>query len=89
MKRVATIISTAFLTVLVTAGTALAQEYPPSVAGGGGGNQGGVSGAGGGGGETAFTGGDVSLAAIAFAVLLVVGVTALVVSRRRAARVTA
>jgi hypothetical protein len=88
MKRVATIISTAFLTVLVTAGAALAQDYPPSVAGGGGGGQGGVSGAGGGG-ETAFTGGDVSLAAIAFAVLLVIGVTALVVSRRRAARVTA
>jgi hypothetical protein len=88
MKRVATIISTAFLTVLVTAGTALAQDYPPVVEGGGGGNQGGVSGAGGGG-ETAFTGGDVSLAAIAFAVLLVLGVTALVVSRRRAARVAA
>jgi hypothetical protein len=83
MKRAAAVLSSALLTVLVTAGTALAQTttYPPSVAGEGGGN-GNTAGAGG----TAFTGADVSFGAIAFAALLVVGVTALFVARRRAAR---
>jgi len=84
MKRVAAVLATALLTVFVTATTALAQtDYPPtpspttSVAGGGGGNTGG---------GTAFTGGEVSYAALAFAVLLVVGVATLMVARRRAAR---
>jgi hypothetical protein len=83
MKRAAAVLSSTLLTVLVTAGTALAETYPPtaSVAGEGGGN-GDPAGAGG----TAFTGGDLSFGAIAFAALLVVGVTALFVARRRASR---
>lgn len=84
MKRATLIISSAFLTVLATAGTALAQaDYPPSVLPTGGQNPNGGPAADGG---VAFTGGDVSFTAIAFAVLLVAGITALVVARRRAAR---
>lgn len=82
MKRAAAVLSSALLTVLFTAGTALAQtDYPPTttVQPTGGQNAGG-------GGGTAFTGGDLSFGAIAFAALLVVGVTALFVARRRAAR---
>jgi hypothetical protein len=87
MKRVAAVLSSALLMVLITAGTVLAQTttYPPepttSVIGGGGGT-GNVDNVGG----TAFTGADVSFGAIAFAALLVVGVAALFVARRRAAR---
>ena len=81
MKRAAAVLSSVLLMVLVTAGSALAQDYPPStsVADTGGGNTGGTGG-------TAFTGGDLSFGAIAFAALLVVGVAALFVARRRAAR---
>jgi len=88
MKRAAVVLSSALLTVLCTAATALAQatDYPPtspgpttSVAGeSGGGDPGGVG--------TAFTGGDVSLPALAFAAFLALGVAALFVARRRAAR---
>ncbi len=87
MKRAAVVLSSALLTVLCTAATALAQatDYPPtspgpttSVAGESGGDPGGVG--------TAFTGGDVSLPALAFAAFLVLGVAALFVARRRAAR---
>jgi hypothetical protein len=82
MKRAAAVLSSALLTVLFTAGTALAQTtYPPST------TVEPTSGATGPtGGGTAFTGGDVSFGAIAFAALLVVGVAALFVARRRAAR---
>ena len=85
MKRAAAVLSSALLTVLFTAGSALAQtDYPPSTSvGDTGGNTGGAGGTAGG---TAFTGGDLSFGAIAFAALLVVGVTALFVARRRAAR---
>jgi hypothetical protein len=65
------------------AAPALAQ-YPPEVEGTGGGNPGGVSGGGGAAG-TAFTGVDVSLWMVLLAVFAVAGVTALIVSRRRAA----
>ena len=83
MKRAAAVLSSALLTVLFTAGTALAQtDYPPTTTVQ---PTGGQTGAGSGGG-TAFTGGDLSFGAIAFAALLVVGVTALFVARRRAAR---
>jgi hypothetical protein len=84
MKRAAAVLTSALLTVLVTAGTALAQTqttYPPSTSvadtGGNTGNAGG---------GTAFTGGDLSFGAIAFAAFLVVGVASLFVARRRAAR---
>ena len=82
MKRAAAVLSSALLSVLFTAGSALAQtDYPPSTSvGDTGGNTGGTAGG------TAFTGGDLSFGAIAFAALLVVGVTALFVARRRAAR---
>jgi len=83
MKRAAAVLSSAVLTVLITAGTALAQTtYPPtpstSVADTGG-NTGGTGG-------TAFPGGEISFGAIAFAAFLVLGVTALFVARGRAAR---
>jgi hypothetical protein len=82
MKRAAAVLSSALVTVLVTAGSALAQtDYPPSTT---------VQPTSGAtnptGGGTAFTGGDISFGAIAFAALLVVGVAALFVARRRAAR---
>jgi len=84
MKRAAAVLSSALLTVLFTAGTALAQtDYPPTTTVQPTGGQNAGAGAGGG---TAFTGGDLSFGAIAFAALLVVGVTALFVARRRAAR---
>jgi hypothetical protein len=82
MKRAAAVLSSAFVTVLVTAGTALAQtDYPPTTTVQPTGGQNPT------GGGTAFTGGDISFGAIAFAALLVVGVAALFVARRRAARV--
>lgn len=87
MKRVTLIISSAFVAMLATAGTALAQaNYPPDdvLPTGGQAPAGGPAADAGGG--VAFTGGDVSFTAVAFAILLVVGVTALVVARRRAAR---
>lgn len=84
MKRATAVLASAFVTVLVTAGAALAQSYPPgspkptaSVAG--------TSGSAGG---TAFTGGggDLSFGVVATVFLLVAGVAALLVARRRAAR---
>ena len=86
MKRAAAVLSSALVTVLVTAGTAMAQtDYPPTTSVQPTGGQNPTGGAGG----TAFTGGDISFGAIAFAALLVVGVTALFVARRRAARLAA
>jgi hypothetical protein len=78
MKRVTSAVTMALLTVLVTGGNALAQtsNYPASptastsVSGGGG---------------TAFTGSDVSSAPILIATLVVLGLAALLVARRRAA----
>jgi hypothetical protein len=81
MKRAAAVLSTAALTVLITAGNALAETYPPTVADTGGNVGTNVGGAGG----TAFTGGDVSFGAIALVALLALGMTALLVARRRAA----
>jgi hypothetical protein len=89
MKRVTLIISSAFVAMLATAGTALAQaNYPPDDVLPTGGQAPTVGPAGGpaADGGVAFTGGDISFTAVAFAILLVVGVTALVVARRRAAR---
>jgi hypothetical protein len=84
MKRAAAVLSSALLTVLITAGTALAQtDYPPSTSVQ---PTSGATGPTGGTGGTAFTGGDLSFGTIAFATLLVVGVAALFVARRRAAR---
>lgn len=81
MKRVTSIFASAFVMVLVTAGSALAQitdpDYPPSPS---------VAADGGTGGGTAFTGGDVTFGALAAMALLAVGVTALIVARKRAAR---
>lgn len=78
MKRVVAVTISAFTMVVLAASTALAESYPPVVSGGGGN----VSGSGGSGG-TAFTGGDVSLFAIAAIAFLAVGATALLLSRRR------
>jgi hypothetical protein len=79
MKRVTSVLASAFVMVLVTAGSAFAQTttYPPEPS---------VAGSGGSSGGTAFTGGDVTFGALAAMALLAVGVTALIVARKRAAR---
>lgn len=77
MKRVAAILTGATVFVMTQVGSALAgAKYPtpPSHSPGVGGN-----------GGTAFTGSNVSHVAIWLAVLVVVGVTALFVARRRSA----
>jgi hypothetical protein len=79
MKRLMGILALATMTVVVTAGTALAQTtYPPTTS---------VEAASGGNGPTAFTGGSVAKPALFVAVLVVAGLTALFVARRRGARV--
>jgi hypothetical protein len=84
MTRLIGVLTTAFATMVVTAGVALAQSYPPepkpttSVLGEGG-SQGGA----------AFTGGDISGVAIAAVALLALGLVALFVARRRSARAAA
>ena len=80
MKRALGVLASAFVAVIVMAGTALA-DYPPSpepttV----------VKSSGGSGGNTAFTGGEISPAVIALGVLAVLGVVALFVARRRSAQ---
>ena len=78
MKRPIGVIASAFVAVLVMAGTALAgSSYPPTpepttiVKSSGGG--------------TAFTGGNISTAVIVVGVLALLGVAALFVARRRSA----
>ncbi len=80
MRRALGVLASAFVAVIVMAGTALA-EYPPSpdpttV----------VKSSGGGGGTTAFTGGEISTAVLAVGILAVLGVAALFVARRRSAQ---
>lgn len=80
MRRVLGVLASAFVAVIVMAGTALA-DYPPSpqpttV----------VKSSGGGGGTTAFTGGEISTAVLAVGILAVLGVAALFVARRRSAQ---
>jgi hypothetical protein len=78
MKRLTGILALAAMTVVVTAGTALAQtSYPPS--------QPTSVEATSGGRPTAFTGGNVIKPALFVAILLVAGLTALFVARRRSA----
>jgi hypothetical protein len=78
MKRAIGLLTVATLNVLVGAGTALAQTtYPPTTPGAS------VEGAGGG---TAFTGGDLSFGGVATIMLLALGLVALFVARKRAAR---
>jgi hypothetical protein len=81
MKRIISLLAVATVMVLVSATTAFAGDYPPSqppsVAGESGGN------------GTAFTGGNVSFGMVATLVLLAVGLGALYVARRRAARLAA
>lgn len=81
MKRVIGLLTVATLQVLIGAGTALAQTAtypppttPPSVEGASGGN------------GTAFTGGSLSFGMVATLTLLAVGLAALFVARKRAAR---
>jgi hypothetical protein len=83
MKKLGLVLATATVFCLVVAAPALA-KYPPEVEGTSGGNAGG-SGGGGGVAGTAFTGVDVSLWMVLLAVFAVAGVTALILSRRRAA----
>jgi hypothetical protein len=86
MKRATAVLASAFVTVLVTAGAAIAQSYPPgspkpTTAVEGTSGQAGAA-------PTAFTGGgsDLSFGLAAGALLLAVGVVALLIARRRAAR---
>lgn len=83
MKRVTGVLATALVTVLVSAGTALAQTYPPSVDPSS--SVEGTSGSGG----TAFTGASVSLGMAVTVAFLAVGIAALLVARRRAERFAA
>lgn len=83
MKKLGLVLATATVFCLAVAAPALA-KYPPEVEGTSGGNAGGTGGGGGAAG-TAFTGVDVSLWMVLLAVFAVVGVTALILSRRRAA----
>lgn len=82
MKRVVGVITTASLFVLVAAGAALAADYPPSPSASAlaSGNEA-LSGNSG----TAFTGGNTSGVMIAIVVLVVAGLVALFIARRRAA----
>jgi hypothetical protein len=79
MKRVLSVLGFAAATLVLSAGSALAQTetYPPSVGPS-------VEGTSGGGG-TAFTGSDVSFAVLAVVVLVAVGLVALFATRRRSA----
>ena len=83
MKKLGLVLATATVFCLAVAAPALA-KYPPEVEGTSGGNAPGAAGGGGAAG-TAFTGVDVSLWMVLLAVLAVAGVTALIMSRRRAA----
>ena len=84
MKKLGLVLATATVFCLAVAAPALA-KYPPEVEGTSGGNAGGSGGGGGGAAGTAFTGVDVSLWMVLLAVFAVAGVTALILSRRRAA----
>ncbi len=83
MKKLGLVLATTTAFCLAVAAPALAQ-YPPEVEGTGGGNAPGAAGGGGAAG-TAFTGVDISLWMVLLAVFAVAGVTALILSRRRAA----
>lgn len=83
MKKLGLVLATATVFCLAVAAPALA-KYPPEVEGTSGGNVGGSGGGGGGAAGTAFTGVDVSLWMVLLAVFAVAGVTALILSRRRA-----
>ncbi|HEY6568294.1 MAG TPA: LPXTG cell wall anchor domain-containing protein [Actinomycetota bacterium] len=79
MRRALGVLASAFVAVIVMAGTALA-EYPPSP------KPNTVVKSSGGGGTTAFTGGEISTAVLAVGILAVLGVAALFVARRRSAQ---
>jgi hypothetical protein len=84
MKRATAVLASAFVTVLVTAGAAIAQSYPPGSPQ----PTASVAGTSGQAGPTAFTGGgsDLSFGLVAGVLLFAAGVAALLVARRRAAR---
>ena len=84
MKKLGLVLATATVFCLAVAAPALA-KYPPEVEGTSGGHTGGSGGGAGGAAGTAFTGVDVSLWMVLLAVFAVAGVTALIMSRRRAA----
>jgi hypothetical protein len=85
MKRVLTAAASSVVLVLMTAATALAQDgdYGAGDVGSG------VAGAGGGSGSTAFTGGDVTTGIFVVFALVAIGVTALLIARRSAAKAVA
>lgn len=80
MKRVLAVTALAATTVLISATNAFAGDYGPGVEG-----SGGVRGTGG----TAFTGGDVATGVIVAVALVAVGLAALFVARRSAAKTVA
>jgi hypothetical protein len=79
VKRTVTVVTLALGMALIGAGTSIAQNYPPNPNG----NTGGAGGTGDAGG-VALTGANVTLGMVLVAALLLVGLAALVVSRRRA-----
>lgn len=86
MKRLAIMVASTMGFVLSLAGTALASSHYPPEGGGVEGGGGGVAGGGGAGaGEVAFTGASVTLGLVLVAALVVIGVAALMIARRRRA----
>jgi hypothetical protein len=83
-KRIACALVTAGVFVVLSAASALAQSstYPPTPSA-----TTSVAGTSGGDGPTAFTGGRVGFAFVAIGVLLVAGIAATVIARRRSARI--
>jgi hypothetical protein len=84
-KRIARAFVTAGVFIVGSATSALAQtssSYPPSP-----GATTSVEGASGGNGPTAFTGGGIGFAVVALVVLVVLGIAATVIARRRSAHV--
>ena len=78
MKRIATVVTLAASMAIAGAGSALAaNNYPPTPNGNGGGT-------GGAGGGVAFTGADITLGMVLVGALVLAGVVALFLSRRRA-----
>ncbi len=85
-KRIACALVTVGVLMVVSAGSALAQtssSYPPSP-----GATTSVEGASGGNDPTAFTGGGIGFAVVAIVVLVVLGIAASVIARRRSTRAT-
>jgi hypothetical protein len=80
VKRTASVVILSVCLTIASAATALAANYPPTPGGGGGNSGPGTSNAGG----LASTGGNVTLGMVLLVALVAIGLTALLLGRRRA-----